>query len=336
MTYSFEMLHGYCSEIEQQLRIRTVVSQIEKQGLTQFFINPQKTFELARELKTEKVLPADYDIRQFSTTENMQSKLVEFFTKKIAEHMERLGNITSDEALRQTFGEIAVVLVVPPNGAHMLFNWLTEFTFQYRDKFCKAMVELKRKLDVYSGDEPETNISFDYLKIFGVAMYDGFERLINLYEEALPCGMCYKIDHKLWEYSRFFEFKKFDVSVVIEGMPFDRYFAAAFYYSPTYENRLNGHIMNEKYFQLPREKFKCKNELKAEIDEAFKALVFEYLKNTFNEEDEFFDANLSDCAVKLQKDNAMRVCFMYIISMMYVCYSETKRLDALLRFPHNG
>ena len=266
----------------------------------------------------------------------MQSKLVEFFTKKIAEHMERLGNITSDEAMRQTFGEIAVVLVVPPNGAHMLFNWLTEFTFQYRDKFCKAMVELKRKLDVYSGDEPETNISFDYLKIFGVAMYDGFERLINLYEEALPCGMCYKIDHKLWEYSRFFEFKKFDVSVVIEGMPFDRYFAAAFYYSPTYENRLNGHIMNEKYFQLPREKFKCKNELKAEIDEAFKALVFEYLKNTFNDEEEFFDANLSDCAVKLQKDNAMRVCFMYIISMMYVCYSETKRLDALLRFPHNG
>lgn len=327
--YTFERIRAYCNEEEQQLRIVAIANMISKQGLTQLFINPQETKLLASELVSERVLPTDYDLTRFEP-ENMHASLVAFLTKKLVDFMVNKGEITDEESCSKVFNDAAIALSVPPNNAPVLFSWLAEFVFPYKEEIGKALEAHKANLDKDDEDIADANISMDAIRGFWDSNERQYTRLNSLYESALPCGMVRFAEYSQWLNKRDIEFRDFDVSSLIKWMPFDRYYAVAFNYAPTAENRMKGRIREERYFSLQPDKFKTSVELKVEVDELFCSMVYDYLKNSFIDEMEFYEADLSKLVAKTKKEKGMYICFLYLAAMIRVGYVESHRLDKLL------
>lgn len=327
--YTFESIRAYCNEEEQQLRLEAIANLISKQGLTQLFINPQEAKLLATELISERVLPNNYDLTQFDS-ENMHANLVAFLTKKLVDFMVNKGEVTDEASCSKVFNDAAIALSVPPKNAPVLFSWLAEFVFPYKEEIGKALEAHRGNLDKEDEDIADANISMDAIRGFWDSNERQLTRLNNLYESALPCGMVRFAEHNQWIHKRDIEFRDFDVSSLIKWMPFDRYYALAFNYAPTAENRMKGRIKEERYFNLKPDKFKTSGELKVEIDELFRSMVYEELKNSFIDEMDFYDADLSKLVAKVKKEKGMYICFLYLAAMIRVGYVESHRLDKLL------
>lgn len=325
----FERIRAYCNEEEQQLRIVAIANMISKQGLTQLFINPQETKLLASELVSERVLPTDYDLTRFEP-ENMHASLVAFLTKKLVDFMVNKGEITDEASCSKVFNDAAIALSVPPKNAPVLFSWLAEFVFLYKEEIGKALEAHKANLDKDDEDIVDANISMDAIRGFWDSNERQYTRLNSLYESALPCGMVRFAEYNQWLNKRDIEFRDFDVSRLIKWMPFDRYYAVAFNYAPTAENRMKRRIREERYFNLEPDKFKTSVELKVEVDELFRSMVYEDLKSSFIDEMEFYEADLSKLVVKTKKEKGMYICFLYLAAMIRVGYVESHRLDKLL------
>jgi hypothetical protein len=328
--YTFEDIHAFCKDHEQQLRIVVIAKLISKQGLTQLFIKPQETKELAVELMRENVLPAGYNLAQF-TDENMYQKMVEFLTKKIAYYIEYKGGVTDEESCNKIFNEVVVALAVPPKSANVLFSWMAEFAFSYKEELGKALNQHRRNLEEYDETLRTDRVSTHTINGFWYSSERQLERLNEMYDKALPCGMVRYAEHKQWIYNRDIESRRFDVSPLIEWMPFDRYFAVAFNNAPTYENRLKGHIREKQYLALEPSNFKSADALKIEIDNLFRVMVYEDMMNGYIDEEDFYEIDLAKHVIKWRKEKSMRVCFMYLAAMVRVSYIECQRLDRLLK-----
>ena len=327
--FTFERIHEYCKEEEQQLRIVAIATRIDKQGLTQLFINPKKVRTLAAELVNEHVLRADYDLTQFEP-EKMHTILVEFLTRKVASYMEQKGEVVDNESCSAKFNETVIALIVSPRNAHVMFSWLSEFTFQYTEEIGNALNQHRSNLNAYDRDVAEARISMDAVRQTWELNERNLARLSELYDEALPCGMVHLAEYKLWLNKRDIEFRDFDVTPLTEWMPFERYYVVAFNNVPTKENRIKGWLQNKKYFELSPDVFKGKEELRIEIDEMFRSFVYDDIKNSFIIEDEFYEADLSEHVRKMKKDKDLWVCFLYLAAMVRVSYVECQRLDKLL------
>lgn len=325
----FEQIRAYCNEEEQQLRIVAIANMISKQGLTQLFINPQETKLLASELVNEHALPTDYDLAQFEP-ENLQVNLVAFLTKKLVDFMVNKGEITDEASCSKVFNDAAIALSVPPKNATVLFSWLAEFVFPYKEKIGKALEAHKANLDKDDEDIADARVSMDSIKGFWDSNERQYTRLNSLYESGLPCGMVRFAEYNQWLHKHDIEFRDFDVSSLIRWMPFDRYYTVAFNYAPTAENRMSGRIREERYFSLQPDKFKTSGELKVEVDEMFRSMVYEELKKSFVDDTAFYEADLTKLVAKTKKEKGMYICFLYLAAMIRVGYVESHRLDKLL------
>ena len=71
-------------------------------------------------------------------------------------------------------------------------------------------------------------------------------------------------------------------------------------------------------------------ELKVEVDEMFRSMVYEELKKSFVDDTAFYEADLTKLVAKTKKEKGMYICFLYLAAMIRVGYVESHRLDKLL------
>lgn len=327
---TLDWFRAYCERFEQQVRIVAIVKMVNKQGITQLFIKPQKVVELVKEFQYESIIAPDYNMDQFSD-EALDNALASFLTKKIAEHMDKYGNISEESACDKAFNEIVISLAISPNTAHVLFSWITEFVFSYKEEMCNNLEKLKHTLADYEEGMAGYRIPHDFI----VGTWDYNERTIaklnELYEEALPCGMLYQLQELKWRNSRDIDFETFDITGLLAKMPTDRYYSVVFKGVPTYENCVSEVARSMRYASISWKHFRRREDIEKDIHEAFKNVVYDYIKNSFVDPYDFYETDLSQYILKMYKDRPIFVCAMYLVSMMHVNYTECQRLERLLK-----
>lgn len=316
-----------CARFEKtdvQVHVSLLVGKMNQQGLIPLFIKTKALYELACELKREGAIEAEEVTLYCEDT--ITKRLNEHISKKLCGLMEVREDVT-EENVGLMVGLQAAEICKPKN-AHILFSWMAEFVYPIKVKFSEYLKRIQA-LDSEAEDDSLDGCSWSVLNGFWKLMDKKMDRLMEMYENAIPCGINPNADTTMWRYICYTEYKRFDISAMLNLITFDRYYAVTFKHAPTYENVLDGSIKDCVFPNVKLSDYHKKDDLRKEINSAFKLMIFDAMMNEFFDPDEFLEADHKELVKNTISKRPMWVAFMYIIAMMYVYRTEHDRLSKL-------
>ena len=316
-----------CARFEKtdvQVHVSLLVGKMDKQGIIPLFIKPKALYELACELKREGAIGAEEATLYCEDT--ITNQLNAHISMKLRQLMEVCEDVTVDNV--GLLVGLQAAEVSKPQKAHILFSWMAEFVYPIKVKFSEYLKRMEA-LDAEAEDDSLDSRSWSVLNGFWKLADKRMERLMEMYENAIPCGMNPNADTTMWKYTCYTEFKNFDLSAMLDLITFDRYYAVTFKHAPTYENILDGSVKDCEFSNVKLSDYHKKDDLRKEINFAFKLMVFDAMLNEFFDPDEFLEADHKELVKKAVSKRPMWVTFMYIIAMMYVSRTEHDRLSKL-------
>lgn len=316
----------YFEKAEVQVHVSLMVDKMDKQGITQLFINPKALYELACELRRERAITEDeFDLY---AVDLVNEQLHAHISKKLCELMKVRDDVSADNISVMTGLQAAAVF--NSKNAHVLFSWLAEFVYPFKVTFSEYIKRVQER-DSEEEEESMASRSWSIMNGFWKTMDKRMERLMEMYDAAIPCGMLANADTAMWKYLCYSEFKTFDISAMMGLLDYDRYYAVTYKHAPTYENYLNVAVRDSAYSNVSPSEFRGKADFKKDIDSVFKLMVFDTMLNEFFDVEEFFEVDRQELVSTAVSKRPMWVAFMYIIAMMYVNRSEHDRLSKLAR-----
>lgn len=318
---------SYRDSSEIKIHIDALLDKMKKQGLTMLFINPKMLYSLAKELEKEGALDSSDSVENYSVT-NLDKAFAAHLEAKIFGMLSKRENI-SRENIVQMAGVICNVLFTPKN-AHVLFSIIAEYVYPLKERFSKY---LKKVEEMYDQDEQEALAGSSWGALADVwrRVDAKLEWFRDYYNKALPCGVNLGTEDTIWRFTCYQEFKQLDVSPLINTVDYERYYSVVFKHTPIYENVLYGELDDFNLLKVDLVNYRKKDDLKKDINQVFKLMVFDAMFKSFYDPEEFYETDHKEMVMSYKENKLMWVCFIYIAAMIYVSRSEYERITKLMQ-----
>ena len=316
-----------CARFEKtdvQVHVSLLVGKMNQQGLIPLFIKPKALYELACELKREGAIEAE-EVSLYCE-DVITNRLNAHISRKLCGLMEVREDVTAENVVLMVGLQAAEIC--KPKNAHILFSWMVEFVYPIKVKFSEYLKRIQA-LDSEAEEDSLDSRSWSVLNGFWKLRDKRMERLMEMCENAIPCGMNPNADTTMWKYTCYTEFKSYDISAMLNRITFDRYYAVIFKHAPTYENVLDGSAKDCEFSNVKLSDYYKKDDLRKEINFEFKLMVFEAMLNEVFDPDKFLEMDHKELVKTAVSKRPMWVAFMYIIAMTYVNHTEHDRLSKL-------
>lgn len=312
---------AHCFSEKGQTYVTELMSQLDKLGITQLFINTRSLEILVREFALEGVFEEGFDT-SFYSADAVSARMKEHFTNKYATTI--FGEQNVNENNMYPLMKVTGTVLCKPENAHVLFFWFTEFVHPINELMLKYLSLAKK------------NREDEEIDVFGTRDYrnawhniDRKEDYLNgLYEEALPCGVKNNFDELEEKYKFCPEFGQFHVSKLLNMFAFDRYYEATVNRgTPTFDNYSQYIEREPRFCILRRDNFRTKKELRSHINKIFKIFVYDHICKVYGGDD------IEDVIVsfdELIEKRLVWLTMMYLNVMIHVSRNEYLRVNKLL------